>query len=129
MTGQDYEAIKTMMEPLGISIENVRQGGGFVFPFYIYGDFSEVPIEVLELSERAKNALKRSGIITMADVVEKISGREDLYKLRNCGAKSVSEIMEKLFLYQVMRKKPDKREEYLRECVRKSVKWNEEKNR
>lgn len=126
MTGQDYEAIIAMMVELGINIERVRQGGGFIFPFYIYDDFDETPIEVLELSERSKNALMRSGIKTLADVANTISGRSDLFKIRNCGRKSISEIMEKLFLYQVMRRKPEDRKAYLQECVRKSVKIYEE---
>lgn len=120
MTGQDYEKVMRMLESVGIDIEGVRRGGNFVFTFYIYDDFHELPIEILDLSERSKNALKRSGIITMQDIAEQISGREDLRRIRNCGAKSVSEIMEKLFLYQIMRISPEKREEYLQECVRKS---------
>lgn len=121
MTEVRYAVIKELMETQGIELTPVRQGGNFVFPFYVYEDFKDLPIEVLDLSERAKNALKRCGIITLYDVSQRISGREDLMKLRNCGTRSVAEILEKLFLYQVMRKRPEEREAYLMECVKRSM--------
>lgn len=36
----------------------------------------------------------------LMQLVESIEGSEDLKKIRNCGTKSIDEIMEKLFCYQ-----------------------------
>lgn len=55
---------------------------------------AKLPIEDLELSVRAFNCLKRAGINTVADLLEK--SVEDLQKVRNLGKKSIDEIEEKL---------------------------------
>jgi DNA-directed RNA polymerase alpha subunit len=58
----------------------------------------ETPIEVLELSMRAFNCLKRAGITKVGEVLEKVSrgqGKE-LLAIRNFGQKSLDELMEKL---------------------------------
>ena len=77
-----------------------RRGGKLRFPMYIGEKLKSTDIEALELSTRSGNALHRSGYQTVGDLVESISGAEDLKKIRNCGAKSIDEIMEKLFCYQ-----------------------------
>ncbi len=51
-------------------------------------------IEELELSTRITNSLKNSGIETINDLLE--APKEDLVKLKNMGAKSLSDIEEKL---------------------------------
>jgi len=48
----------------------------------------------LELSVRAYNCLKRAGINTIADLLDKTI--DDLGKVRNLGKKSIDEIEEKL---------------------------------
>lgn len=53
-----------------------------------------IPIDDLELSVRAYNCLKRAGINTIADLLDK--SVEDLGKVRNLGKKSIDEIEEKL---------------------------------
>lgn len=55
---------------------------------------SKIPIDDLELSVRAYNCLKRAGINTIADLLDK--SVEDLGKVRNLGKKSIDEIEEKL---------------------------------
>lgn len=55
---------------------------------------SKIPIDDLELSVRAYNCLKRAGINTIADLLDKTV--EDLGKVRNLGKKSIEEIEEKL---------------------------------
>jgi len=55
---------------------------------------ARIPIEDLELSVRAFNCLKRAGIDTVADLLNKTI--EDLGKVRNLGKKSIDEIEEKL---------------------------------
>jgi DNA-directed RNA polymerase subunit alpha len=58
----------------------------------------ETPIEVLELSVRAYNCLKRAGITKLGEILDKVSkgqGKE-LLAIRNFGEKSLEELMAKL---------------------------------
>ena len=55
-------------------------------------------MEALQMSERCQAAFDE--IRTLGQVVEGISSYEDLKKIRNCGAKSIDEIMGSLFCYQ-----------------------------
>ena len=57
-------------------------------------DTAGIKIEVLDLSVRASNCLKRANIYTIADLLEHTE--DDLAKIRNLGKKSVDEIIEKL---------------------------------
>jgi DNA-directed RNA polymerase alpha subunit len=57
-------------------------------------EFQEMPIEELNLSMRAYNCLRRSGIMTVGQVMER-SPRE-LLALRNFGAKSFREVWQRL---------------------------------
>lgn len=54
----------------------------------------ETTIEELELSVRSSNCLKRAGIDTVGELVEKTE--DDLMKVRNLGKKSLQEIKEKV---------------------------------
>lgn len=54
--------------------------------------FMHDPIEILQLSKRSYNALKRSGINTVQELLEK----EDVIQLRGVGAVSTQEISEKI---------------------------------
>ena len=51
-------------------------------------------IEELDLSVRSFNCLKRAGINTVGDLVNK--SEEDMMKVRNLGRKSLEEVIEKL---------------------------------
>ena len=53
-----------------------------------------MPIEDLNLSMRAYNCLRRSGLMTVGQVLEK--GEEELLSLRNFGRKSYEELRDKL---------------------------------
>lgn len=53
-----------------------------------------MPIEELELSVRSYNCLKRAGINTVGELVEKTD--EEMSKVRNLGKKSLDEVREKL---------------------------------
>ena len=55
---------------------------------------AKISIDELELSVRAYNFLKRAGINTIADLLDKTI--DDLGKVRNLGKKSIDEIAEKL---------------------------------
>lgn len=54
----------------------------------------EMTIEELDLSVRAFNCLKRAGIDTVADLINKT--QDDMMKVRNLGKKSLEEVMDKL---------------------------------
>lgn len=75
-------------------------GGKLKFPIYMKESLKETGIDVLELSVRSSNCLHRAGFNTIWDLVDTIETMDDLRKIRNCGSKSVNEIMEQLFCYQ-----------------------------
>ena len=54
----------------------------------------EMTIEELDLSVRSFNCLKRAGINTVEDLINK--SEEDMMKVRNLGRKSLEEVVEKL---------------------------------
>lgn len=54
----------------------------------------ETAIEDLELSVRSYNCLKRAGIHTVADIVNK--SEQDMIKVRNLGKKSLDEVINKI---------------------------------
>ena len=87
--------------------------GKLRFPIYITDELRNTEIEALELSVRSSNCLHRAGYSTIGEVVESINGYDDLKKIRNCGAKSVDEIMEKLFCYQYCSLEPKQRMKYI----------------
>ena len=53
-----------------------------------------IPIEELDLSIRSFNCLKRGGINTVGDIINK--SQEDIVKLRNLGRRSFEEVRSKL---------------------------------
>ena len=54
----------------------------------------ETSIEDLEFSVRSYNCLKRAGIHTVADIVNK--SEQDMIKVRNLGKKSLDEVINKI---------------------------------
>ena len=54
----------------------------------------ETPIEDLEFSVRAYNCLKRAGVHTLQDLVNK--SNSDVMKIRNLGKKSLKEVLDKV---------------------------------
>ena len=54
----------------------------------------EMTIEELDLSVRSFNCLKRAGINTVEDLINK--SEEDMMKVRNLGRKSLEEVVWKL---------------------------------
>ena len=60
------------------------------------GKSMDMTIEELDLSVRAFNCLKRAGINTVAELVQK--DQEDMMKVRNLGKKSLEEVEQKLAL-------------------------------
>lgn len=78
---------------------------------------SETPIEALDLGVRSYNSLKRAGYATIGELAEAIASGTDISKIRNCGAKSRREIMEKLCLYQYSVLSEEKKAQYVLEVV------------
>ena len=54
----------------------------------------ETPIEEIEFSVRAYNCLKRAGINTMQDLIDK--KEVEVTKIRNLGKKSLKEVIDKV---------------------------------
>jgi DNA-directed RNA polymerase subunit alpha len=54
----------------------------------------DTPIEELDLSVRSYNCLKREGVTTIGELIQK--SESDLLDIRNFGAKSIDEVREKL---------------------------------
>ncbi len=94
-----------------------KKGGKFYFNFYLNSRAGETPIEALDLGVRAYNSLKRAGFSTIGDLAGAIAEGTEISKIRNCGAKSCREIMEKLFLYQYNALPQEKREGYVKEVI------------
>jgi DNA-directed RNA polymerase subunit alpha len=65
----------------------------------------EMPIEELDLSVRSYNCLKRAGINTIAELVQKTP--EDMMKVRNLGKKSLEEVEEKLRAFDLSLKQSE----------------------
>jgi len=59
--------------------------------------FAEVPIEELELSQRAFNCLKRQGIVHVGEIIERLQrGTAELLAIRNFGQKSLEELLDRM---------------------------------
>lgn len=65
----------------------------------------DMTIEELDLSVRAFNCLKRAGINTVGELVQK--NQEDMMKVRNLGKKSLEEVDQKLALLGLALRKSD----------------------
>ncbi|MCR4656705.1 MAG: hypothetical protein K5770_10815 [Lachnospiraceae bacterium] len=115
-TEQQGQTLKSLMSRAGHEVREKR-GGHFYFNMHMTQAMYDTNIEALELSVRAYNSLKRAGMDTIEELAESISGGGDLKRIRNCGAKSIREIMEHLFLYQYNSMKPERRDAFLMETA------------
>ena len=89
----------------------------FWFRIYVTDRMENLSIEDMDLSVRSYNSLKRAGYHTVGDLLTGIDSGQELSKIRNCGAKSIREIKEKLFLLQYDTIPSYRKEEYLKEVV------------
>lgn len=87
LVGQ-FSLFRQLGQPPALSGQQ-RLGSGFIDP-----ERYNTPIEALELSVRAYNCLKRSGLMTVGQVLE--MSEQELLSLRNFGRKSYEEMKEKL---------------------------------
>lgn len=61
------------------------------------GNVADRPIEELQLQVRAFNCLKRAGITTIGEVLDRMQrGRDEMLSIRNFGEKSLDELVEAL---------------------------------
>lgn len=64
---------------------------------HVTSETAETPIEILDLSVRVFNSLKRTGVATVGDVLDLLDKGDDAVKsIRNFGEKSLEELREKL---------------------------------
>lgn len=82
--------LKEMLEERMRVVEKEK----FLKEIYWTDDIMEMTIEELNLSERPFKSLKRAGINTVQDLMEKTE--EELMKLRNFGKKSYDEVIKKI---------------------------------
>lgn len=87
--------LKLFQNIAGISADDDNGDGTFTeSPEEAGAKTMEMTIEDLELSVRSYNCLKRAGINTVAELVQK--SEEDMMKVRNLGRKSLDEVKKKL---------------------------------
>ena len=95
-----FDEIRALVPDVNFSAIRRRTGGRLKFPMYLSEEARNAELEVLDLTVRSLNCLHRAGFQTVGQLVEGISSYEDLKKIRNCGVKSIDEIMGSLFCYQ-----------------------------
>ena len=89
----------------------------FWFRIYVTDRMESMSIEDMDLGVRSYNSLKRAGYHTVGDLLSGIERGQELSKIRNCGAKSIREIKEKLFLIQYDSIPSHRKRAYLEEVV------------
>ena len=132
MSMEAYDMSKAENLTLQEIFENVngaelkeKKGKSFHFKMHLTREMLAAPIESLDLSVRSYNVLRRAGYDTVGSLTDAIAGGVSLGKIRNCGVKSVREIMEKLFLFQYESLDSRQKEAYLKE----TIKLNKERGR
>lgn len=112
-----FEEIMRLVPEADIEGIKKRRGGKFRFLVYLNETANTTTIDALELSVRSSNCLHRAGYRTVGELLVKINGSEDLKKIRNCGAKSIDEIMEQLFCFQYKQFTGESKIKYIRKVL------------
>jgi len=90
-------------ETLTISMEKEVSGS------HLTSEVAETPVESLDLSVRVFNSLKRTGIITVGDVLELLEkGDQAVMSIRNFGEKSLEELRTKMHEKGYLKDEPKK---------------------
>ena len=93
-------------ETLAIAMEKEVSGSRLT------SEVSETPVESLDLSVRVFNSLKRTGIITVGDVLELLEkGDQAVMSIRNFGEKSLEELRLKMREKGYLKDEPKKESE------------------
>lgn len=124
-TDQKSAMMEIMNELDGVTLREKR-GGRFRFRMHLTPAMSDSSIEALDLGVRSYHSLKRAGYNSIGEVAEAVASGKELKSIRNCGSKSVREIMEHMFLFQYYSLKPEKREAYLKEVVELNIRPTEQ---
>ena len=109
----------------GTTVEEVLLKNRKLFHFHVMftNEQMEQGVDVLDLSQRAYNCLRRNNIYTLGDLVNgaETNGEETskrrLLKFRNLGRKTSEEILLKMFYYQFMVLPEKRKNEYMQEVV------------
>jgi len=93
-------------ETLSIAMEKEVSGS------HLTSEVAETPVESLDLSVRVFNSLKRTGIITVGDVLELLEkGDQAVMSIRNFGEKSLEELRFKMREKGYLKDEPKKESE------------------
>ena len=93
-------------ETLSIAMEKEVAGS------HLTSEVAETPVESLDLSVRVFNSLKRTGIITVGDVLELLEkGDQAVMSIRNFGEKSLEELRTKMHEKGYLKDEPKKESE------------------
>ncbi len=100
----------------GVEVKE-KKGAKLKFRMYVTRKMMDMNLEELELSVRSFHSLKRYGMDTVGDLLNALEAGLELRTIRNCGATSVREIQERLFILQYNSLSEKKRESYLKELA------------
>jgi DNA-directed RNA polymerase subunit alpha len=93
-------------ETLSIAMEKEVSGS------HLTSEVAETPVESLDLSVRVFNSLKRTGIVTVGDVLELLEkGDQAVMSIRNFGEKSLEELRMKMREKGYLKDEPKKESE------------------
>lgn len=126
MSKDQNSTMMEIMNDLGGVTLREKRGGRFRFRMHLTPAMSDSSIEALDLGVRSYHSLKRAGYNSIGEVAEAVASGKELKSIRNCGSKSVREIMEHMFLFQYYSLKPEKREAYLKEVVELNIRPTEQ---
>ena len=119
-----FDEILRLVPTVQFSEIKRKRAGRLRFPVYVNEALRTTDIEALDLSVRASNSLHRAGYKTIGDLVESIQSLDDLRRIRNCGTKSVNEIMEKLFCYHYSQLPNERKVAYIHKVIECNINEN-----
>ncbi len=117
MNKDQSQTLTQIIEEITGARVNEKKGSKFYYNLYLNSKMAETPLEAMDLSPRSYNSLKRAGYMSIGDLAGAIASGVEISKIRNCGAKSRREIMERLFLYQYESLPAGKRAAYINEVM------------
>ena len=79
----------------------------------------ETPIDDLEFSVRANNAMKRSGIFTVGEAIELIEN-DGLLRIKNLGKKTQNEIKTRILVYAYQKLTESEKKRFFYEVLEKN---------
>lgn len=129
MIDLNEHVVKEMNKYLdGITIENLIAKRSELFHYKVTFNRIELvsDIDVLNLSQRSYNCLKRAGVYTIGDIIKNYNtkpgatSRSQLRKIRNLGAKSADEIIMNLFYYHFMTIPLNERAAYMDQLLKEN---------